>query len=89
LFDFRYDKANSKFINAFMELKPTQMVLLSFVVLIAAGTLLFMLPIATKDGQGLTFIDALFTSTSAACVTGLTVIDVYKQFTFFGFLCWL
>jgi trk system potassium uptake protein TrkH len=84
LFDFRYDKANSKFINAFMELKPTQMVLLSFVVLIAAGTLLFMLPIATKDGQGLTFIDALFTSTSAACVTGLTVIDVYKQFTLFG-----
>lgn len=56
----------------------------SFLSLIAAGTLLLMLPGATQDGEGLIFIDALFTSTSAVCVTGLIVVDTATHFTLFG-----
>ncbi|MDZ7683578.1 MAG: potassium transporter TrkG [Fodinibius sp.] len=56
----------------------------SFLTIIAAGTVLLMLPGATQDGQGLVFIDALFTSTSAVCVTGLIVVDTATHFTLFG-----
>ena len=60
------------------------MVALSFMLLILAGAFLFMLPISTQDRQGLAFLDALFTATSASCVTGLTVIDVGNQLSWFG-----
>ncbi|WP_441000151.1 TrkH family potassium uptake protein [Fodinibius sp. SL11] len=56
----------------------------SFLSLIAVGTFLLMLPGATQDGLGLQFIDALFTSTSAVCVTGLIVVDTATHFTLFG-----
>jgi len=56
----------------------------SFLSLIATGTFLLMLPGATQDGLGLQFIDALFTSTSAVCVTGLIVVDTATHFTLFG-----
>lgn len=56
----------------------------SFLTLIAGGTFLLMLPGATQDGKGLVFIDALFTSTSAVCVTGLIVVDTATHFTLFG-----
>lgn len=62
----------------------SQMVALSFMLLILLGALLFMLPAATQDRQGLTFLDALFTATSATCVTGLSVIDVGNQLSWFG-----
>ena len=45
---------------------------------------MFMLPISTQDRQGLAFLDALFTATSASCVTGLTVIDVGNELSLFG-----
>lgn len=54
-------------------LSTTHMILLSFLVLIAAGTLLLSLPISTKSGSSVAWIDALFTATTATCVTGLTV----------------
>lgn len=56
----------------------------SFLSLITAGTFLLMMPGATQDGEGLLFIDALFTSTSAVCVTGLIVVDTATHFTLFG-----
>lgn len=56
----------------------------SFLSLIATGTFLLMLPGATQNGMGLSFIDALFTSTSAVCVTGLIVVDTATHFTLFG-----
>ena len=62
----------------------SQMVALSFMLLILTGAFLFMLPISTQDRHGLTFLDALFTATSASCVTGLTVIDVGNQLSWFG-----
>ncbi len=47
----------------------------SFLLLISVGTLLLMLPVATKDPGGASFVDALFTSASAVCVTGLAVLN--------------
>lgn len=48
------------------------------------GTLLLMLPISSRDGASLPFINALFTATSASCVTGLTVVDTGTYFSLFG-----
>lgn len=53
-------------------------ILLSFAAVIVFGTICFLLPWSTKSGKGLNFIDALFTSTSATCVTGLSTIDCSK-----------
>ena len=65
-------------------IKPTQVIILSFVFMILLGTFLLILPISTKNGLGLHPIDALFVSTSASCVTGLTVVDLKNDLTFFG-----
>ncbi len=64
------------------DLNPAQLFLISFVVIILGGTLLLSLPGATYEGIGL--LDALFTATSAVCVTGLIVVDTATHFTFFG-----
>ena len=61
---------------------PVQTVLLSFLILIFSGASLLYIPIATT--HGISFIDALFTSTSAVCVTGLVVLDTAKDFTLAG-----
>ncbi|MBI9075129.1 MAG: ATPase [Desulfatibacillum sp.] len=60
-----------------------QLAIMGFLGLILLGTLLLMLPVAAR-GEDLSFIDALFTSTSAVCVTGLTVVDTGTHFTLFG-----
>ena len=61
---------------------PATIFILSFALLIGAGAFLLMLPRATHSG--IRFIDALFTSTSAVCVTGLIVVDTGSYFTIFG-----
>ncbi len=58
--------------------------LLSFAGLIALGTFFLTLPAATTDGRGASFIDSLFTATSATCVTGLIVRDTGSYFSRFG-----
>lgn len=63
-------------------LNPAQLFIVSFLLIILIGTFLLMLPNATFGR--LTFIDALFTSTSAVCVTGLAVVDTGSHFTGFG-----
>ncbi|MFQ5825357.1 MAG: TrkH family potassium uptake protein [bacterium] len=62
---------------------PARIVLLSFLVIITIGTTLLMLPGVTI-GEPLNFIDALFTATSATCVTGLIVVNTGTKFTMFG-----
>lgn len=57
---------------------------LSFVMLIFAGTLLLSLPVAHQNGQWAHPLDALFTATSASCVTGLVVWDTANELTLFG-----
>lgn len=63
-------------------LNPARLFLLSFAVIIAGGTLMLLLPNSTYDR--ISFIDALFTSTSAVCVTGLSSVDISKVFTPLG-----
>lgn len=65
-------------------LSTYQTIALTFIALIAVGTLLLMLPVASVSGKGLGFLDALFTATSASCVTGLIVVDTGRHFTLFG-----
>lgn len=65
-------------------LNPTLILASSFLVVIAAGTFLLMLPKSTKEPLDL--IDALFISTSAVCVTGLSPVDISHVFTNFGLL---
>ena len=63
-------------------LNPAQLFVLSFSIIILIGSLLLMLPKATHEG--ISFINALFTATSAVCVTGLAVVDTGQYFTVFG-----
>ena len=61
----------------------TQTICISFLLVIAVGTLLLTLPISSRTGR-LGVIDAMFTATSATCVTGLVVRDTWSQFSLFG-----
>lgn len=67
-----------------IKINPPQFFALGFLALIALGTFLLMLPMATADRHHLSFIDALFEATSAVCVTGLVVVDTQTTFTLFG-----
>ena len=66
------------------KLTHAQTMTLGFFMVIAVGTLLLMLPISNKDGNFCSLPDALFTATSATCVTGLVVVDTYTNWTIFG-----
>ena len=61
-----------------------QVISLGFLSVILLGSLLLMLPIATKSGQCTSFLNALFTATSAVCVTGLVVNDTATYWSLFG-----
>lgn len=65
-------------------IKPINVLPLGFIAVILTGALLLMLPISNRDGQVFPFLSALFTATSATCVTGLVVADTATQFTMFG-----
>lgn len=60
-------------------LKPARLLVISFVVVIAVGSILLTFPRATTDGEGASAVDALFTSTSATCVTGLVVLNTRED----------
>ncbi|MGO5135538.1 TrkH family potassium uptake protein [Clostridium butyricum] len=62
----------------------SQISAISFMSIILFGTLLLTLPISSRSGETTPFIDALFTSASATCVTGLVVYDTYTHFSLFG-----
>lgn len=65
-------------------LSPSQGIALSFAVMIFAGAALLNLPYASRNGQSVGFLNALFTATSANCVTGLVVVDTASHWTPFG-----
>ena len=65
-------------------IKPINVLPLGFVAVILTGAILLMLPISNRDGHVFPFLSALFTATSATCVTGLVVADTASQFTMFG-----
>lgn len=70
--------------NKILNLAPTKIIVLSFAALILVGSLLLTLPDASRDGRSIGFLNALFTATSATCVTGLVVVDTYNHWTVFG-----
>lgn len=65
-----------------VNLSPPRLLLLIFLGFVILGTILLKLPVATTNG--ITWLDALFTSTSAMTVTGLIVVDTGQAFTLFG-----
>ena len=67
-----------------MHWKPVRVLVLGFAALIIAGALLLSMPMATRSGRSVGFYDALFTATSAVCVTGLSVVEVGQTFSLFG-----
>lgn len=75
-----FRKKNRKITN----ISPTRVIVVSFATLILVSGTLLNLPIASNDGQSIGFLNAIFTATSAACVTGLVVADTLTQWTLFG-----
>lgn len=66
--DFRFKDGDFK-------LNPAQTLVIGFATVILIGAVLLNLPISSKNGEGIGFINAFFTSASAVCVTGLVVVD--------------
>ncbi|WP_231169724.1 TrkH family potassium uptake protein [Clostridium botulinum] len=65
-------------------LTPVQTLAIGFFIVIMVGTMLLMLPIASKSGVITPFVDAFFTSTSAVCITGLTTLNTAGYWNYFG-----
>ena len=67
-----------------LRLSPVQTIAITFAVIILAGTLLLSLPAASRSGSSCGALPALFTATSATCVTGLVLFDTWTQWSGFG-----
>ncbi|MBN2432862.1 MAG: hypothetical protein JXQ27_15415 [Acidobacteria bacterium] len=63
---------------------PFKLLVGSFAIIILLGSMVLSMPAASCSGEAISFIDSLFTATSATCVTGLIVLDTPHDFTFFG-----
>ncbi len=71
--------------NRFLKkISPGRLIALGFAAVIFLGTVLFMLPVSHAPGAEVSFTDALFTATSAVCVTGLLTVDAGSTFSAFG-----
>ena len=70
--------------NLIKRQSPGRIIALGFALIILIGSLLLMLPCSVREGVTVHYIDALYTSTSAVCVTGLIAIDVGDTFTPLG-----
>lgn len=66
------------------QMSPAQTLVLGYLGIIFLGTILLILPQATQDGKGLDLVEALFTATSAVCVTGLVVVNTGSDLSVFG-----
>lgn len=67
-----------------LKLSTTHLIMLSFLLVIFAGSILLALPISASDGIGVSYIDALFTATTATCVTGLVTLPTVTAWSTFG-----
>lgn len=72
------------FINKLKRVTAVRLIVLSFLFIILIGALVLCMPICSRYHENTEFIDALFTATSATCVTGLTVFDTFSKWNFFG-----
>lgn len=71
-------------LKKFKNLSGMQLIAVGFFLLILTGTLLLALPISSRTGEWTSPMVALFTATSASCVTGLILVDTYTHWSFFG-----
>lgn len=67
-----------------IHLTPAQSIVVGFALMILIGAILLSLPFASRSGESVGFLDALFTATSANCVTGLVVVNTMESWTVFG-----
>ena len=80
-----YTKGNEEaMVDLIKKQSSARIIALGFALLIFAGSVLLMLPCSRQPGVELHYIDALYTSTSAVCVTGLIAVDAGDTFTVFG-----
>lgn len=79
---YSYEEVDLK--NKLPVIKTTHIIMLSFLCAIVIGSLLLALPISSADGKGVPFIDALFTSTTSVCVTGLVTVTTATSWSVFG-----
>ena len=68
----------------FLRLTTTQIIMLSFLGMILLGSLLLSLPVSAADGVSVPYLDALFTATTATCVTGLVTLPTFSTWSVFG-----
>lgn len=73
-----------KIINHLNSMDPAKVMVIGFAAVILLGAFLLNLPISTKNGESIGLLDALFTATSAVCVTGLVVVDTATYWSNFG-----
>ncbi|WP_435165364.1 TrkH family potassium uptake protein [Paenibacillus glycanilyticus] len=73
----------AKYLNI-LKWSPPRILVFGFAMIIVIGAVLLSMPFSSSDGSRLPFIDALFTATSATCVTGLVVVDTGTYFSTFG-----
>ena len=70
--------------NKKISLSTTHIILISFIIVIFIGSVLLVLPISSKNGISVNYIDALFTATTSTCVTGLVTVPTYSTWSMFG-----
>ncbi|HCE63013.1 MAG TPA: Trk family potassium uptake protein, partial [Clostridiales bacterium] len=68
----------------FRRMRPPQIVVLVFLALVLTGSAVLCLPVCAKSGEPTSFLTALFTATSATCVTGLIQVDTGTYWSTFG-----
>lgn len=78
------EKRISALRKRYLSLSPTKIIALAFLGIILLGTVLLLLPAASRNGKSCGLLGALFTATSATCVTGLVMFDTWSQFSGFG-----
>jgi trk system potassium uptake protein len=76
--------SDNKLVKQVFKFSPAQILVMGFASIILVGTVLLSLPVCGPNGHAPKVVDALFTATSAVCVTGLVVVDTAKDFSFFG-----
>ncbi len=75
---------NNKLMNKLFKRDASSIFLIGFFVIIMIGTFLLMLPMSAQSGKSTDFVTAMFTATSAVCVTGLVVVDTFSHWSVFG-----
>jgi trk system potassium uptake protein len=78
------NKQGRTFLVGSVKFLPAQTFVIGFLLVILIGSLVLSLPVSVSDGESISYIDALFTSTSAVCVTGLIVVDTGSYYSLFG-----